>query len=86
MLTYIFIALGLALLALFAIKKGTTTQTKAKNIQKPTEVLKPQLGEIQIFYASQTGTAAKMANTFVQEAAEQGFKGIVINLKEISHN
>ena len=81
MLVYILIAFGLVLLALFILKKQTTTQEKPKNTLKTEEVLKPQLGEIQIFYASQTGTAAKMANTFVQEAAEQGFKGVVINLK-----
>lgn len=46
---------------------------------------KKKLGEIQVFYASQTGTAAKMAGNFAEEAAEHGFEGIVLSLKDISH-
>jgi sulfite reductase alpha subunit-like flavoprotein len=40
---------------------------------------------LQVLYASQTGTAAKMANNFANEAAEHGFQGVVINLKDITH-
>jgi len=66
MLVYIFIGLGVVLIGLFLLKRIPTTQTKPKIVEKPAEVPKFHLGEIQIFFASQTGTAAKMANTFVQ--------------------
>ena len=37
-------------------------------------------------YASQTGTAAKMSTNFAEEAAEHGFTGVVINLKDLTHD
>ena len=49
-------------------------------------MLKKSLGELQVFFASQTGTASKMASMFAEEATEHGFNGIVIDLKNISHN
>lgn len=33
-------------------------------------------------FGSQTGTAAKMAETFAEEAQEQGFSAEVLDLKE----
>lgn len=40
---------------------------------------------MQIFFGSQTGTAAKMAESFAEEAIEKGWTPKVIDLKDIKY-
>lgn len=66
MLSYILGIAGILILSFFFFKKSFSKAPKqSKAVPETVKVEKPNYGEIQIFYASQTGTAAKMANTFV---------------------
>lgn len=85
MFHYVFILLGVIFVILFVLSKKKAPSSPSPKVVEDKQPDKKNLGEIQVFYASQTGTAAKMASNFAEEAAEYGFTGIVLSLKDISH-
>ena len=85
MLAEIFAVLGVIFIVIYLATKKKDNK-KPEIVHEEPEKLKKNLGELQVFFGSQTGTAAKMASMFAEEAGEHGFNGIVIDLKNISHN
>ena len=85
MLAEIFAALGVIFVIVYLVTKKKE-EKKTEVVSEEPEVLKKNLGELQVFFASQTGTAAKMASMFAEEASDHGFNGVVIDLKNLSHN
>lgn len=87
MLSWILIGAALLGFIAFFLRRGKS-QT---NIVQDSPVKAPpprkqsiSYGALNIFFASQTGTAAKLAEQFAKEAEEEGFIPSVIDLKDFN--
>lgn len=74
MLAYISIAIGAIFLVLFLINRKPTSPQPSRTAEAPPKVeQKETFGRIRIYYGTQTGTAAKLAEQLAEEGTEQGF-------------
>ena len=87
-LGFILIVLGLFVKTYFACSKGSSpsekpvpvlTQKKLSPLKKPKS---QYIGEILIFFGSQSGTAAKYSNILAEEAETNDFEAKVVDLEE----
>ena len=78
MIPYVVIGIGLILLVVyFFMKKGSEPvkieEAQTKLEKKDEKVQKVNYGEVQILFASQTGTAAKLSEQLAEEGVQFGF-------------
>jgi sulfite reductase alpha subunit-like flavoprotein len=81
MLAYIFIALAVVFLVVYLLRKDPAPDQSSPAKPAPPQQEVVELGRVRIYFGSQTGTAAKLAEQLAEEGTEQGFKPEVIDLK-----
>lgn len=88
MIPYIFLGLAIVFAVIYFLTKDKKEPIKVQAAPKIEEKIetkeKVNYGQICIFYGSQTGTAAKLAEQLGEEATDFGFEPVIVDLKNVA--